>query len=328
MTRAIPPFFLVGNPRSGTKMLRELMNASPDLWMSDIESTFIPRYTHMLDKFGDLRDRAAFDRLAEALSQTRAFVLWDRRGIRIDRNLWWERCRSRDWPGVLEALFHCVHEQEIPEPPLPWSDILWGDKTPVYMAELPLLSGLFPHARFIHLIRDVRDCCLSTEKLWGNSPMRTAQVWADRIRACRAAGARLGSTRYMELRYEDLVADVKGTLGRLFDFLGVPTPADAGQFLRVPENYGSARGETHVVASNRQKWRTAMTPELRRRIEGVAGDLLTVLGYEREYPDEPTRHLSAPQMAVLRLHDAWTQLQFRRREQGSWIRGLRFLLAR
>jgi hypothetical protein len=328
VSRATPPFFLVGNPRSGTKMLRELMNASPDLWMSDIESTFIPRYTRTLDRFGDLRQRAAFERLADALAQTRAFVLWDRRGIRIDRNVWWERCRTRDWPGVLEALFHCVHDQEIADPPRPWGDIVWGDKTPVYMVELPLLAGLFPHARFIHLIRDVRDCCLSTEKLWGNSPMRTAQVWADRIRACRAAGARLGGERYMELRYEDLVADVKTTLGRLFDFLGVPTPADAGHFLRVPENYGSARGETHVLATNRQKWRTAMSPDLRRRIEGVAGDLLTVLGYEREYPDEPTRHLSAPQMAVLRLHDAWTQLRFRRREQGSWIRGLRFLLAR
>ncbi|HEV7730999.1 MAG TPA: sulfotransferase [Candidatus Binatia bacterium] len=328
MTRATPPFFLVGNPRSGTKMLRELMNASPDLWMSDIESTFIPRYTRQLDQYGDLATRDGFDRLADALAHTRAFVLWERRGIRIDRQRWWDRCRTRTWPGILEALFRSVHEQEIPNPPKPWPEIVWGDKTPVYMAELPLLAELYPEARFIHVIRDVRDCCLSTEKLWGNSPMRTAQHWTDRIQACRAAGQELGPSRYMELRYEDLVADVKPTLGRLFDFLGVATPADAGRFLRVPENYGSARGEVQVVATNRQKWRTAMSPALRRRIEGVSGDLLAALDYEREFPDEPTRHLSSVQMAGLRLHDAWTQLRFRRREQGSWIRGLRFLLAR
>ena len=46
--RAVPPFFLVGNPRSGTKMLRELLNASPDVWMSEVESHFIPKFTRTL----------------------------------------------------------------------------------------------------------------------------------------------------------------------------------------------------------------------------------------------------------------------------------------
>jgi hypothetical protein len=33
-------------------------------------------------------------------------------------------------------------------------------------------------------------------------------------------------------------------------------------------------------------------------------------------------------MAAYRLADAWRQLRFRRKEQGGWMRGLRFLLAR
>jgi hypothetical protein len=328
VNRATPPFFLVGNPRSGTKMLRELLNASPDIWLSDVESHFIPKFTRRIGEFGDLAERPSFDRLTAALRRTRAFWQWERRGVRIDGDEWWAACRTRDWPGVVEALFHCVHRREIPDPPKPWEEIVWGDKTPVYMRELPLLARLFPQARFIHIVRDPRDCCLSAETAWGNFPLRTAQEWADRTRACRAAGAALGPARYCELRYEDLVADVRRQVARVFDFLGVPTPADAGRLFRVPENLGAARGATEVVATNTQKWKERMSPALRRRIEALTGDQLDALRYEREHPDVPLRRLSPAALLAYRVRDAWRQLRFRRRELGSWTEAVRFLRAR
>lgn len=309
-------------------MLRELLNRSPDLWISDVESHFIPRFTRDIARYGDLGERANFDRLVHALRATRAFWHWTRRGVQVDDERWWSRCRSRDWPGVLEALFRCVHEQEIPDPPKPWPEIVWGDKTPAYMAEIPALAALYPRARFIHLVRDPRDCVRSTQNAWGNSPLRTAQEWADRVRRCRQAGSALGRPRYHELRYEDLVTDVRAQLEAVFDFLGVPTPPDAGEFLRVPENLGSARGASAVVTGDRQKWKQAMAAPLRRDIEAITGDLLAVYGYEREHPGLATRRLSRSRMTAYRLRDAWKQLQFRRREQGGWWRGLRFLLAR
>jgi len=328
VTRAEPPFFLVGNPRSGTKMLRELLNASPDLWISDIESHFIPHFTRTIARFDDLAERENFRRLVDELRGTRAFWYWKSRGIWIDTDRWYGHCKSFTWAGVLEGLFHSVHEQEIPDPPKPWEAIVWGDKTPAYMAEIPLLAALFPKARFVHIVRDPRDCCISAHSTWGNSTLRTAQEWADRVQACRTAGRSLGPERYVELRYEDLVEDVKAGLGRVFEFLGVPVPPDAGRFLRVPENLGSARGAEEVVAGERQKWKDQMPPALRRRVERVTGDLLDAYGYEREHPGLATARLPAAQMTAYRLADAWRQLRFRRKEQGGWVRGLRFLLAR
>ena len=139
---------------------------------------------------------------------------------------------------------------------------------------------------------------------------------------------RLGPRRYLELRYEDLTDDVRAQLGRLFDFLGVPTPTDAGRLLRVPENLGAAKGAREVVAGNKQKWKSQMPPALRRQIEELTGDLLDVYGYEREYPDVVTRSLSRARMQGYRLRDAWLQLRFRRRELGSWAEAVRFLMAR
>ena len=37
----------------------------------------------------------------------------------------------------------------------------WGDKTPLYMQQLPLLERLFPDAIWVHLVRDGRDAALS-----------------------------------------------------------------------------------------------------------------------------------------------------------------------
>src|SRR5262249_11010141 len=89
VTRAEPPFFVVGNPRSGTKMLRELLNASPDLWISDIESHFIPRFTRTIGEYDDLAERENFRRLADDLRRTRAFWYWKKRGIWIDTDRWY-----------------------------------------------------------------------------------------------------------------------------------------------------------------------------------------------------------------------------------------------
>ena len=326
--RAVPPFFVVGNPRSGTKMLRELLNASPDLWMSEVESHFIPKFTRAIAGYGDLADRGQFARLATTLRGTRAFWQWERRGVHITDDEWFAACPRHDWPGIITGLFRCVHRREMPNPPKPWEEIVWGDKTPVYMGELPLLAALFPDARVVHIVRDPRDCVLSTETAWGNAPLRTAQEWADRVRRCRAAGGALGAGRFLELRYEDLTDDVRTQLGRIFDFLGVPTPADAGRLLRVPENLGATKGAREVVAGNQRKWATQMTPALRRSIEEISGDLLDAYGYEREYPTLATRPVPGLRMAVYRVRDAWLQLRFRRRELGSWSAAIRFLMAR
>src|SRR5260370_494053 len=67
-----------------------------------------------------------------------------------------------------------------------------GDKTPDYVRFIPTLHALWPHAKFVHLIRDGRDVCLSAlawkskaPKLarlfptWATDPLTTAAWWWD-----------------------------------------------------------------------------------------------------------------------------------------------------
>src|SRR4029078_11008323 len=107
----------------------------------------------------------------------------------------------------------------------------WGDKTPLYMQYLPLLERLFPRALYVHLIRDGRDAATSFLEVpevimtaaWGHphDAAGFAAQWATEVRAARALGARAGSARYLELRYEALVAAPGAELRRACAFAGL-----------------------------------------------------------------------------------------------------------
>lgn len=90
----------------------------------------------------------------------------------------------------------------------------WGDKTPGYVLDMPLIAEILPEARFIHVIRDGRDVALSLLPLWfGPSTLEeAARWWEERVRAGRRDAS---SVQYIEVRYERLVLDTRTELRRI-----------------------------------------------------------------------------------------------------------------
>ena len=162
----------------------------------------------------------------------------------------------------------------------------WGDKTPLYMQHLPLLERLFPTARFVHLIRDGRDAALSFLSVpegimtegWGHprDAAGFACQWATEVRAARALGARVGPERFLEVRYEALVAEPEAELRRICSFAGLEY--DEAMLGYVGQT-DSARKE-HQQRLNEpprvgvRNWRSEMSPDGVAAFEAVAGDLL------------------------------------------------------
>ena len=96
----------------------------------------------------------------------------------------------------------------------------WGDKTPVYALHIATLSRLLPEARFIHIVRDGRDSCLSWRKTWfspGDDLRTLARHWRDWVMAGRQQGR--GNSAYLEIRYEDLIADASAVLQTICRFI-------------------------------------------------------------------------------------------------------------
>jgi hypothetical protein len=185
---------------------------------------------------------------------------------------------------------------------------LVGDKTPDYVLKMHTLHTLWPAAKFVHLIRDGRDVCLSlldwkrkAAKLakryptWADQPVATAaKFWERHVRLGRETGRELGPELYHEVRYEELVAQPEQECAALCAFLGVPYEPGMLRFYE-----GRTRAEPGLDAKNAWRpitpglrdWRIQMPAENVERFEATERDLLDELGYPRAIPQPGTEAL-------------------------------------
>ena len=266
------PLVVLGVRRSGTTLLRVMLDRSSELAVPD-ESYFVPqlarRHRGPVDPAAFVDDLRRLPTLREWGLSPEAVAERLRRGMGTGAAI----------AAIFEA-YAALHGKS-----------RWGDKTPLYMQHLPLLERLFPDARFIHLVRDGRDAAVSFLSVprgimtegWGHprDAAGFACQWATEVRDARALGARVGD-RYLEIRYETLVADAASTLRGACDFAGLHY--DDAMLGYVGET-DSAR-KAHQRRLNEpprvgvRNWRTEMTRDDRQAFESVAGNLLAELGYD------------------------------------------------
>jgi len=275
-----PPLFVLGVRRSGTTLLRVMLDRHSELAVPD-ESYFIPQLA------GRDRGRLDLDRFEDDLRRLPALRDW---GVRA------EDVRARLEPGAtladgLRAVYELYAEAR--------GKRRWGDKTPMYMQHLRLLGRLFPDALYVHLVRDGRDAALSflamprgiVTETWGH-PRTVAGFacqWRSEVVAARAIGKLVGSGRYLEVRYEALVAGPEGELRRICDFAGLPYEpamldyAGALDLSAKPHQQSLSRPPTPGL----RDWRAAMAPADVAAFERVAGDLLAACDYELRTGPKP-----------------------------------------
>ncbi len=291
------PFpFVVGCGRSGTTLLAVMLDSHPELAVPGETAGFMLRFCLRHESFGSLSDPHSrpvgmvpqehphrFDRgevlaMLDELSESHRFRRW---GIDpelvVTEVLVTEASRR---PDVMRAIYHLYARLQGKE--------LCGDKTPDHVLHMPRLAELFPEARFVHLIRDGRDVALAMrDTSWApKTANEAASYWIQRVEQGREDGSRLGSERYLEVRYEDLVLSPGPVLHRVCTFLGIAfhpamldytSAADRQlQMSPAPEEDASLR---RSVTPGLRDWRTQMEPEDVAEFERVAGNLLFELGY-------------------------------------------------
>lgn len=110
----------------------------------------------------------------------------------------------------------------------------WILKTPQHMLDLPALLKVFPDARLIFTHRDPRSVVGSAASLaWnqtiiysdhadpdtvGREWLRKTGLMADRMMAARKA---VPADRIIDVRYDDMDQDWRGTMERIYAFLGL-----------------------------------------------------------------------------------------------------------
>lgn len=254
-------------------MLRVMFEQHPDI--------AIPPESYFPVSFWRRRDRYAVPGgvdlavLAADLLRHDRFQAW-----RVDDDLVRTRLTGTvpDFPEAIRRVYALYAESH--------GKSRYGDKTPPFLMHMRMLAEQFPEARFIHLVRDGRDVVLSLrdQPFAPSSFTGAAEYWAGRVRRARAAGERLGSGRYRELRYEDLVADPERELRALCEFVELEyTPAMLAyeDTSNIPlTDKMRASGVIRPPGSSGRDWRSQMTSRQLAVVETVAGEQLAAFGYE------------------------------------------------
>ena len=309
------PLFVVGMPRSGTKLLRGLLNEHSSVAIPLNETEFLPHWLNNWSDFDDISAPAGFEAFHAHVSGSSYFThRLEEHGRLISADLWRSQCRDFTPQAVFEALIR--HDAAVPP------GTIWGDKSPGYLSHLPLLKAAFPKARFVHIIRDVRDYCLSMNHAFGKSTIRAAQRWRDGISSARQE-AHAFKNDYVEVLYEDLLNDPKHHLQLLCNFVGIDFEPGMLRLSRPTENIGAAKGQQQIVRTNTEKWRTKMPDRERVLIERLSGDVLRSLGYP---VSESSRHtISKSAMLALQAHDGFQLIKTEANKRG-WLAAIQFRL--
>jgi hypothetical protein len=312
------PLFIVGMPRSGTKLLRDLLCGHPLVRIPRIETEFFPMLARYVDaRGGTLDSRDSFAQFYRWIRRLPYFLYQQELGRTIPEGTWFDS----GGPRTAACLFEALVRWDVGAPF--GSPVIWGDKSPSYVTQVAYLATHFPSARFVHIVRDARDQALSSQTVWGKDPLRAAQRWADDVRSGLEQGRSLGA-RHCWVRYEDLTGNAEGVIGQLCVFLGIGFVPSMLSLARPSENLGTTRGATTVVRGNTGMFRNGMDARTVVAIERIAGSLLRELGYEVENAGTPVR-LSAASMRMRQAKD-FMALVNRYRVQVGWRRALLFHL--
>lgn len=249
------PIFIIGSPRSGTTLLRLVLDAHSGIscgpetsFLLDLQRILGPHWAH-LSLYG--------------FNET-----------------YWQR-KIADF----FATFQNDYAQRR-------GKVRWAEKTPHYTPQVGFLHTLFPDAQFVHLIRDGRDVVASHLKRWGRrEAVRSILRWRSHVTVAQRFGAHVKPAQYYELRYEDLARQpettLRGLLGflqedweeGLLDYLNTPhdvMPTYGAQLARHRQNTGDT---ANIYASRIGAWRTELPWYLRLLFYRRAGNLLQALDY-------------------------------------------------
>lgn len=280
LERGLAPrhFFIVGCQKSGTTWVQKLLDGHPQLRCHG-EAYFAAVFGPLLKQVQQAHNgKQKAGALGEITDQTVLELF--RTGVGLTFARWLEECEE---PERIEAI---------------------GEKTPEHALCMPALGAAFPEAKFIHVVRDGRDVCVSGwfhnlraggEQFRQKFPEINTYIrytvnhhWLPYIQQARAFGQQ-HPQRYLEVRYEDLHTDPEDRIAQMLRFLeveGDPAAlaacAEAGAFTSLAG--GREPGQEDRGSFYRKgvvgDWREHFDASSIATFEQHGGAMLRELGYE------------------------------------------------
>jgi Sulfotransferase family len=294
------PIFILGNPRSGTTLLRLMLNAHPEICIPP-ECGFIEwwydKYCNWKTDFNN-NDEKLKSFIVDVLS-SKKMETWNLNETIVKEII------KKENPSNYAELCACVyftfslHQNKKIK--------YWGDKNNYYIHKLPLMKKLYPSAKFIFIIRDGRDVAVSYRNV---EQIETASEYKPKLPQQIEAISKEwvqnneqvlsflkdSSSDHIMLRYEDLVRQTKKQLCKICEFVGIEFNHSMLNYYRKNNQQGD-----EPLATLDWKKKTLEAPDESRvgqfhsklsqketiYFENTAGDLLKTFGYKLQYNGIP-----------------------------------------
>jgi len=280
-SQAVQRFFLVGSERSGSTMLRLMLDHHPAITCMYESDFLVAHYQRCRD--------APPGRYAWLLEKDWHFV---HSGLRFPRG-------AGSYREVVEEFFRQRSQAT--------GKTIVGATIHRDFHQLPKLA---PGARYVHLLRDVRPVASSMVKMcWAGNLFGGALQWRNTITQIQVLQQAVPADQWLEVKYEDLVADPPGKLGQICAFLGV---SYSDQMLRYHEQSTYDPPDP----ANARRWQSRLSPREIYLAEMAAGDALEGAGYARMFP--PVRASQLERLAIL-AHNRIRRSRLRCRRYGTYL---------
>ena len=302
--------FVVGVPRSGTTLVRDLISRHPQVAMPQDEFQLIP---FLIKRFGHKAELDDTD-INRYLTIIERSAFYHHRKVDTPLSNW--RPKRSTLPEIISETLQYFAPKETTSGPR-----YVGDKTPNNLLHLEAILQSFPESKFIHVVRDPRDVAVSSRNAWKKSLIRAAHHWQRGVTAANVFSQK-HPNNILTVRYENLLADSRAVLSSVCKFLDLPFDESLLELTESREKIGDAAGFLGLKTDNTGKYVQGLSQGECAKIISYLHVEMCEAGYDVMTP-EKTATFSQIHLTVLGLRDIWGSLHQQVRDKGL-VAGFRY----
>jgi len=277
------PVFMIGTQRSGSNLLRLMLNQLGDL-SSPHPPHILDRMYPLLDSYGDLDNIESFKQLVDDVCRLVELnpVAWD--GVTLDRENVLSRCKNHSLMAAFGAVYDVCAEVQNAK--------TWCCKSLANIKYVDDIEKYFESPKYIYLYRDGRDVALSFKKavVGEKHIFNIATNWTKTQEIAINLRESIESGRIFSVSYEQLTAEPEQTARAICSFLDMEYTDKMLEFHKTKEAENASKSSElwsnvtkPIDNKNSRKFVKEMSEDDVRIFESVAGHVLDKLGYTREY---------------------------------------------
>lgn len=276
------PVFLIGEQRSGSNLLRLILNNNLQL-AAPHPPHILQRFMPLLPLYGDLEVDENFKLLIQDVLELvrRNPIAWD---IKIEKKDILHRVQKPSLIAIFVAIMDIYATQKNASHWLCKSmqNIKWADVILEHL-EAP---------KFIHLYRDPRDVVLSfSNAIVGNkNPYCITKQWVELQELCFSLQAKIKEDQFMALSYESLIKYPEKSIAQICEFLAIEFDENMLHYYIGEEAKKSAESSSlwenlskPILANNVGKYRCMLSNDDIIIIESLAEEMMHKLEYKLSF---------------------------------------------